>query len=285
MSAPLPLPSSSTARDLLAVLRRHYLPDNRPPGGVFAAEIESPDGKRRADAVWMPTTWAGGRELIGHEIKVTRSDVLVELADPTKHDAWARYCHRWWLVVLSPALVDGLDVPEHWGIMAPPSGRRTRSMTIVRPAPKLTPIDSGVGYRRMAVWLANRRTEDANRVAMELQQARRELSAARQDIERLQAAAVAGTHSRDPLAEKVLGIVRTTREEARRRNVYLRIEGIDAARVVQALIDVEEVDDLIGTARFELRALQHAAETLLKPFERTARELSKLGTPVIEVAS
>jgi hypothetical protein len=274
-----------TAGSLLAVLRRHYLPDNRPAGGVFAAEIESPDGKRRADAVWMPTTWAGGQELIGHEIKVTRADVLVELADPTKHDAWARYCDRWWLVVSSPALVDGLDVPEHWGIMAPPSGRRTRSMTIVRPAPKLTPIEAGAGYRRMAVWLANRRTDDANRVAFELQQAKRELAAARQDIERMQSASLAGTHKRDPLAEKVLDICRRARAEANRRHIYLASDGVDAERVVRALIDVEEVDDLIGTARFELRALQHAAETLLKPFERTARELSKLEAPAIEAAS
>lgn len=276
---------TSTAGDLLKVLRRHYLPDGRPPGGVFAAEIESPDGRRRADAVWMPTTHAGGRELIGHELKVTHSDVLAELADPTKHDAWARYCTRWWLVVLTPALVEGLDVPEHWGILAPPSGRRTRSMTVVRPAPRLDPVDSGVGYRRMAVWLANRQTETAARLALDLQQRDRELAAARREIEQLRAAAIVGTHGRDPLAEKVLGIVRDARAEADRRRMYLGADGVDADRIVRALVDVEELDDLLGAARSELRALVRAADTLLAPFERTAHELAKLTVPTVKVSA
>jgi len=275
---------NGTAGDLLKVLRRHYLPDGRPPGGVFAAEIESPDGKRRADAIWMPTTWAGGRELIGHELKVTRSDVLTELADPTKHDAWAKHCHRWWLVVLSPALVDGLEVPEHWGIMAPPSGRRTRSMTIVRTAPKLTPVDSGAGYRRIAVWLANRRTETENQAVMTLRSRDQELANARREVERLQAVAIAGTHSRDPLAAKVLDIVRRARAEASRRGVYLGTEGVDADQVVRALVDVEELDDILQTARYELRNLQRQAEAMLKPFESTKRQLDKLTLPTVKEA-
>lgn len=145
----------TTAGHLVAMLRAHYQPPNRPPAGVFAAEISSPDGTRRADAIWMPTTVAGGtgKGLHGHEIKVARSDLLAELDDPTKADPWARYCHRWWLVVPAPQLADGLDIPETWGVMAPPTGRRTRSMTIVKPAPALRPSNPAPGYERLARWL------------------------------------------------------------------------------------------------------------------------------------
>ena len=81
---------TTTARDVVAMLQRHYLPEGRPAGGVLAIEIGAPDGTRRADAVWAPFTIAGGDGLIGHEIKVTRSDVLAELADPAKADPWAQ---------------------------------------------------------------------------------------------------------------------------------------------------------------------------------------------------
>src|SRR5690348_2999491 len=78
--------SGLTAKHMVEMLRRHYLPEGRPPAGVFAPEIGSPDGKRRADLIWMPTTIAGGTGLHGHEIKVSRSDLLTELDDPTKAD-------------------------------------------------------------------------------------------------------------------------------------------------------------------------------------------------------
>lgn len=78
------------AGDLVAMLRRHYLPEGRPPGGIFAGEIESPDGRRRADALWAPWSIAGGAGIVGHEVKVSRSDVLTELADPMKAEPWAR---------------------------------------------------------------------------------------------------------------------------------------------------------------------------------------------------
>lgn len=139
--------------DVIAMLRRHYLPENRPPGGVFAPEIGSPCGRRRADLIWLSTTSTGRRHMIGHEVKVSRSDVLVELADPTKAEPWMQYCDQWYLVVSDPALVDGLEIPDPWGILAPPSGRRTRSMTVVRKAPTLAPLAKADGVHRVTSWL------------------------------------------------------------------------------------------------------------------------------------
>lgn len=145
--------TEATARDMLDMLRRHYLPEGKPPGGIFAPEIQSHDGTRRADLIWLGVTAGSGRRLVGHEIKVTRSDVLAELADPAKSDPWQRFCHEWWLVVADPALVDGLELPPTWGVMAPPSGRRTRSMTIVRRAPRLKPYPQAPAIQTLATRL------------------------------------------------------------------------------------------------------------------------------------
>jgi hypothetical protein len=104
-----------SSTDVLTLLRRHYPPPGRPPAGILAEEVVGPDGRRRADAVWAPLVHSAGSELVGHEAKVTRSDVLTELADRTKCDPWMRYCDRWWLVVSDPGLVTGLDLPDAWG--------------------------------------------------------------------------------------------------------------------------------------------------------------------------
>ncbi len=140
----------ATSQDIAAMLRRHYLPDESRPAGIFLTEIPAPGGARRADVIWQGVTASAGHQLVGHEIKVSRGDVLVELADPTKCDAWLRYCDRWWLVVAHPSLVEGLDLPAPWGVLAPPSGRRRRTCTVVRPAPTLQPAEQGPALREIA---------------------------------------------------------------------------------------------------------------------------------------
>lgn len=159
-----------TAHSMTELLRQHYNPDGRAPGNLFMPEIGAPDGRRRADLLVAPTSIAGSKAntLIGHEIKVTRSDVMAELADPTKADPWLRYCNRWYLVVSDPTLVEGLEVPEIWGIMAPPSGRRTRSMTILREAPKLNPDgDLSPALSRISAYMLNRMEERVRRAEYE----------------------------------------------------------------------------------------------------------------------
>lgn len=142
-----------TAADLLAGLRRHYIPDARFPGGVFAPEIAAPDSQRRADLIWLGVTAATGREIVGHEVKVTRQDLAAELADPAKAAAWQQYCDRWWLVVPDPALLHGHTIPDTWGVLTPPRGRRTRPMTVHRPAPRLSPAPQEPALRTITAWL------------------------------------------------------------------------------------------------------------------------------------
>ena len=71
----------------------------------------------------------------GHEIKVSRSDWLAELKDPTKAQAWKQYCDKWWLVT-SPGVAKKDELPDGWGLIEiSPTG----TLKIRRQAPLLTP--------------------------------------------------------------------------------------------------------------------------------------------------
>ncbi|RZT87486.1 hypothetical protein EV383_4411 [Pseudonocardia sediminis] len=168
-------PQKTTASDLLSALRRHYIRDETVPAGIFAAEIDAPGGGRRADLIWQGVTRAAGSELVGHEIKVSRADLQVELADLTKSDPWQRYCDRWWLVVPYAALVDGLDLPPSWGVMCPPSRARSRAMTVVREAPQLKPDEQTPAVRALAArlhWTVRDAQEQVARLGRDVEQCR-----------------------------------------------------------------------------------------------------------------
>lgn len=71
---------------------------------------------RSADAVMMSLWPSRGLELHGVEIKVSRSDWKREAADPSKAEAVAKYCDRWWIHT-PPGIVDDLsDLPPAWGL-------------------------------------------------------------------------------------------------------------------------------------------------------------------------
>lgn len=73
-------------------------------------------------------------QLHGHEIKVSRSDWLVELRDPSKAEAWKQYCDRWWLVAPRD-IVKPEELPEGWGLLVP-AGKNLRTVVT---APLLSP--------------------------------------------------------------------------------------------------------------------------------------------------
>lgn len=71
---------------------------------------------RSADAVIMSLWPSRGLELHGVEIKVSRSDWKREAADPTKAEAIAKYCDRWWIHTPEGVVGDISDVPPAWGL-------------------------------------------------------------------------------------------------------------------------------------------------------------------------
>jgi hypothetical protein len=267
----------ATAADIVAMLQRHYLPEGRPPGGILAVEIGAPDGTRRADALWAPLTLSGG-DLVGHEVKVSRSDVLAELADPTKADPWLRYCSRWWLTVSDPALVEGLDIPEAWGIMAPPSGRRTRSMTIVRDAPKRKVGDTGPAWRRILAWSHYRTAERLTRLEAEVGWRQRDIDRLEEE---LQTRRLAGEGQAHPHAVRVSKIVRALEEAARgsgRRvdEVWLHGDEITDGEVVTALLDLARLRAISREAGWKLDRMVEAVEEFKDPMAETSRRLAAL---------
>lgn len=95
----------------------------------------------RADgrtARWVSGSYVGGEarvQLHGHEVKVSRSDWLQELADPSKAESWKRHCDRWWLVAPDGVVRPG-ELPDGWGLLVP-SGAGLRAKVM---APRLDPV-------------------------------------------------------------------------------------------------------------------------------------------------
>lgn len=219
-----------TAEHIAEALRRDLIRKPESPAGVFMTEVGSPDGRRRADALYIPAV--GGQGIIGHEIKVSRPDVLAELADPHKAEAWKKYCLRWWFVVASPELVDGLEIPDDWGVKCPPTQKNRRQFTILKSAPKLEPHPLGPALGRIAtVWAYRQRdAEFAQRGD------KHRLETANKRIEeltgKLHAAGVIAGRT-DPDQEAAVELVRALR--ARGRGMFLQGRDIDA--IAAAVVD------------------------------------------------
>lgn len=273
----------TTASDMIDLLRAHYLPENRPAGGLFAPEIASPNGKRRADLIWVPTTIAGAHAdcIVGHEVKVSRSDVIAELADPTKADPWAKYCTRWWLVVSDPQLIVGLDIPAAWGVMAPPSGRRRRSMTILRQAPRLTPSDNlAPAVTRLSAYTVGRVESQVS----ELRRSRDWIESSRKDLERqvedMRLNRDFGAQS--PHAKRLNKIL--SEVSKRSRSEWWVRENTDED-VIEALVDVARLQGAVRGLRDQIDRSMSALG--VDPFKAARERLQVIAAdiPDIEVAS
>lgn len=84
---------------------------------------------RTADAIAMGLWPSKGLHLHGHEIKCSRSDWLREIQDVTKAEAFAQYCHFWWIVA-PKGVVELPELPANWGLIIPTG----TSLRVKRPA-------------------------------------------------------------------------------------------------------------------------------------------------------
>lgn len=153
-----------TADQIVALLRQKY------SGDAYAFVEQVPNGtgmdkSRTCDAMAMSLWPSNGLHLYGFEVKVSRSDWLKEIQDPTKAEAFAAYCNQWWIV--APKGIVKLDeLPATWGLMCPATSgnlRVARPVTI-QSLPK--PID-----RKMLAGIL--------RASLKQSPGRRELDAAR----------------------------------------------------------------------------------------------------------
>ena len=137
---------SETERSMLDRLNLRYAKSNgNGPRFARAEHVKNMAGwsaNRICDYMAIDL-WTGGYGasrvgpmLHGHEVKVSRSDWLVELKDPEKAEAFKQFCDYWWLVVSDRSVVRADELPEGWGLMVA-SGRSTR---VVRQATRLSPV-------------------------------------------------------------------------------------------------------------------------------------------------
>lgn len=138
MSAETAIPGKTksapwTSNDVLRALRARH----DPRAWAFLAEVRNETGfatkPRTADAIAMSLWPSRGLELHGFEVKVSRADWQKELADPSKAEAVARYCDRWWVACGSAEIVREGELPETWGLLV----RRGDALVVKKQAPKL----------------------------------------------------------------------------------------------------------------------------------------------------
>ena len=139
---------------VIAMLRARYSATNpgNGPRYIYAAEVRNQAGfggywsdgtkLRTADFVAMDTWPSKGLALHGHEVKVSRSDWLHELADPDKAEAFRPYMDFWWLVVPDRGIVRDGELPDGWGLLAG-AGKGLRAV-VSAPRRKAEPMPKGM---------------------------------------------------------------------------------------------------------------------------------------------
>lgn len=130
--APADLPKI-TASMIKAALRVHFA---RPAYAVFYEVSNDTGAKARTwtDAIAVGVWPSTGQEIIGIEIKVSRSDWLREAKNPAKTSPMFDHCDRFYLACPS-GMVPASEVPQNWGVLHFDGTR----MKVAKKAPALEP--------------------------------------------------------------------------------------------------------------------------------------------------
>lgn len=136
---------SKKTEKLITLLAEHY----PSPAFAFLPEFRGGTGwgrESRADAIAMHTWPSEGLELIGFELKTSRSDWLRELKQPNKCDPIKQFCDRWYVVVDDMDIVrhyknqEEDEVPKDWGFMRISYESFPYKLKVMKEAPKLNPL-------------------------------------------------------------------------------------------------------------------------------------------------
>lgn len=113
----------------------------RYPVGKFVRVFECPSynvGGRFCDLMAFGVWGSTKNQIIGHEIKVSRSDWQKELQQPEKSDAFLPYVNSWWIVA-PKGIVKVEELRADWGLMEVLGGgikiRRQASVKTPEPMP------------------------------------------------------------------------------------------------------------------------------------------------------
>ncbi len=254
--------------DIMAALRTKYAgADEREWSGGFYLEecgINGNGQQSRCDALYAGFTSASGRLLIGHEVKVSRSDWLAELKKVGKADFWHDNCHQWYVVAHSGVLSED-ELPEGWGLMFL---QGSRLITKVKPATRqVTPSWDAV--RSM---LSRAETLRAESVRSAMETARQRVGDQTRELEsRLHVAEqLAGGSSelQGSIRKIVAGV-----NEARRSSGYFPI---DVDRVVGAVVDAAELEQAN-------QALRRHIENSIQNLDRIAMNAKSMYAPLRKI--
>jgi len=106
-----------TEEEIFVMLKNTY------PAGAYSVlqhvptTTGIPEGKERYSDCLIFSHWPSrGVYITGVEIKCSKADLLRELNDPTKSEAFARYC-KFWYIAAPKGIVDVNELPDNWGLM------------------------------------------------------------------------------------------------------------------------------------------------------------------------
>jgi hypothetical protein len=122
------------------LLRQRYCPKE----WALLEEVRNRTGygkeERYADAVAMNLYPSRGLEVLGFEIKVSKSDWKRELALPDKSAPIQKYCDRWFIVA-PEGIVDKNSLPKAWGLMEPNKAGTQLVTRVEAPPLQAVPLD------------------------------------------------------------------------------------------------------------------------------------------------
>jgi hypothetical protein len=263
------------ATDLLARLQRHYIkPGADLPGGVFVPEVGINGATQsRCDAIYVGFTSTSGRRLVGHELKVSRSDWQHELDQAGKADFWHDNTHQWY-VVAPVGIVDPETLPAGWGLMVP-SARTTTRMTVVVKAADRDVVPS---WRAVRSIIARQDTLRAGAIHQARMKARDDAQAqidkARRDLDASTVASVS------PQAQRLANLIAKI-DAAGRESGWLTVADED---IVAAALDSTKARRAARDLRYRIERAVHEARSLTNPFAHVGDQLAALVAGIEEAS-
>lgn len=111
------VPPSSIKLNAKQVIDRLRVHCSKDKGYVFLEQVANTTGysTRIADAIMM-NIWRSRFEVIGIEVKVSRSDFLNEIKNPAKADKIFQYCDTWYIAA-PHGMVHPKELPTGWGLL------------------------------------------------------------------------------------------------------------------------------------------------------------------------
>jgi hypothetical protein len=105
------------ASELLKLLTAMFCP----PSYALISEVRDGTGYatagRSMDAMAFGLWPSRGLEIIGFEMKISRSDWQRELKQPEKAEAFYKYLDRWYIVAGDESIVRAEELPRGWGLI------------------------------------------------------------------------------------------------------------------------------------------------------------------------